>query len=175
MYTYGEQIVVMPIEGKAAKRGANKLAEDQLLTLMQGYVSGDVRVELAGNDKAKVYVDEEEIGRLIGKGGETIREIEKEVGMGLEVLPLPEGQRSGSVRKRKNAEITPTVVRSKKSLILMLPPEFGDTDAEILVDDEPVLNATVSRKGEIRVKRESPQGREIADAYAANKRIRVRL
>jgi ATPase len=176
IYTYGEQVVVMPVEGKAGRetKGANKLAEDQLLQLIQGYTTGDVKVEIVGPNKAKIYVDEDEIGRLIGKGGETIREIEKDVGLSLDVSPLPEGFKKTS-RSRKNTEITPQVVRSKKALILALPPEFGDTDAEILIDDEVVLNATVSRKGEIRVKRESPPGKEIADAYAAHRRIRVRL
>jgi ATPase len=175
IYTYGEQVVVMPIEGKTAeKKGTNKLAEDQLLQVAQGWTTGDVKVEIVGPNKAKVFVDEEEIGGLIGKGGERIRELEKEVGLSLDVLPLPAGFKA-TFRKPKNAEITPQVVRSKKSLILVLPPEFSDTDAEILVDDEPVLNATVSRKGEIRVKRESPPGREIAEAYASHRRIRVRL
>jgi ATPase len=174
IYTYGEQVVVMPIEGKGEKKGTNRLAEDQLLQMAQGWTSGDVKVEIVGPNKAKIYVDEEEIGGLIGKGGERIRELEKEVGLSLDVLPLPAGFKA-TFRKPKNAEVTPQVVRSKKSLILVLPPEFGDTDAEILVDDEPVMNATVSRKGEIRVKRESPPGKEIAEAYAAHRRIRVRL
>ena len=176
IYTYGEQVVVMPVEGKSGReaKGMNKLAEDQLLQLLQGWTSGDIKVEIVGPNKAKVFVDEDEIGRLIGKGGETIREIEKEVGMSLDVSPLPEGFKKTS-RSRKNTEITPQVVRSKKALILALPPEFGDTDAEILVDDEVILNATVSRKGEIRVKRDSPPGKEISEAYAAHRRIRVRL
>lgn len=175
IYTYGEQVVVMPVEGKgAASRGASKLAEDQLLQVAQGWTSGDVKVELVGPNKAKVYVEEDEIGRLIGKGGETIRELEKEVGLSLDVVPLPP-EFKASARKRKNAEVTPQVVRSKKSIILALPPEFGDTDAEILVEDDVVLNATVSKKGEIRVKRESPPGREIAQAYASHRRIRVRV
>lgn len=175
IYTYGEQVVVMPIEAKDRQaRGTSKLAEDQLLQVAQGWTSGDVKVEIIGPNKAKIFVAEEEIGGLIGKGGERIRELEKEVGLSLDVVPLPDDFRAGA-RKRKNAEITPQVVRSKKALILVLPPEFGDTDAEILVDDEPVLNATVSKKGEIRVKRESPPGREIADAHANHRRLRVRL
>lgn len=175
IYTYGEQVVVMPLEGRSAeKRGSMKLAEDQLLQIAKGWTSGDVRVELVGPNKAKIYVDEDEIGRLIGKGGETIRQLEAEAGLSLEVVPLAPEQKT-TARKRKNAEVTPTVVRSKKSIILALPPEFGDTDAEILVEDEPVLMATVSRKGEIRIKRESPAGREIIEAYQKGKRIRVRV
>lgn len=180
IYTYGEQVVVMPIEGKSAeKRGSNKLAEDQLHQLMQGYTSGDLKVEILSANKAKVYVDQEEIGRLIGKGGETIRKIEADVGMSLDIVPLPDDYRrprgGGGVRKKAGAEVTPTVMRSKKGLVLMLPPEFGNTDAEVLVEDEPVLAATVSHKGEIRIKRDSPAGREIADAHAEHRRIRVRL
>ena len=177
IYTYGEQVVVMPVGGARSgeKKGASRLAEDQLLQIVKGWTSGDVRVELLTDNKAKVFVDEEEIGRLIGKGGENIRQLEQEVGMGLDVVPLPAEHRSGAGRKRKNAELSPTVVRSKKNLILALPPEFGNTDAEIYVEDEPVLMATVSRKREIRIKAESPAGRELLEAHKRGQRIRVRL
>ncbi len=175
VYTYGEQVVVMPIEGKREKRGSNKLAEDQLLQLVRGWTSGDVKVEILSDNKARLMVEEDEIGRIIGKGGENIRELEKEVGLSLDVVPLPADQRGSGGRKRKNAELTPSLVRSQKNIILALPPEFADTDAEILVDDEPVLMATVSRKGEIRIKRESPPGRQILEAYQRGKPIRVRL
>jgi ATPase len=176
IYTYGEQVVVMPVSGRSAeKRGANRLAEDQLLQIVKGWTSGDVKVEVLTDNKAKLFVEEEEIGRLIGKGGENIRQLEQEVGLSLDVVPLAPEHRSGAARKRKNAELSPTVVRSKKNLILGLPPEFGDTDAEIYVEDEPVLMATVSRKGEIRIKAESPAGRELLEAHKKGHRIRVRL
>jgi ATPase len=177
IYTYGEQVVVMPIEKSRGteRKGASKLAEDQLLQIVRGWTSGDVKVEMLTDNKAKLYVDPDEIGRLIGKGGETIRELEKEVGLSLDVVPLPDNFKAPPSRRRKNAELTPTVVRSKKSIILALPPEFGDTDAEIFVDDEPVLMATTSRKGEIKIKRESPPGREIAQGYDKGRRIRVRV
>lgn len=174
IYTYGEQVVVMPVEARSGeRRGANKLAEDQLLRIVQGWTAGDVKVELLGPNKARVLVPPDEVGALIGKGGERIRELEKEAGLSLDVAALPEDFKPA--KKQKSAEVTPRIMRSKKDLILVLPPEFGDADAEILVEDEPVMNATVSRKGEIRVKRDSPPGREIADAYTNHRRVRVRL
>lgn len=175
IYTYGEQVVVMPIEKRAARRGASKLAQDQLLQVVRGWVRGDVQVDLVSPDKAKIYVEEDEIGGLIGRGGERIKQLEKEVGLSLDVQPLPEEDRRGGGRKAKNAELTPTVTHSKKTLILSLPPEFANADAEIFVDDEPVLQATVGRKGEIRIKRESPAGREIAGAYRGGRQVRVRV
>jgi len=176
IYTYGEQVVVMPLEGRAAgeKRGSQRLAEDQLLQIVKGWTSGDVRVEILTNNKAKLFVEEDEIGRLIGKGGENIKRLEAEVGMGLDVVALPPEMKTSS-RKRKNADLRPTIVRSKKAIILSLPPEFADTDAEVYVDDEPVLMATVSRKGEIRIKAESPAGREVLQGYQTGRRIKVRL
>lgn len=175
LYTFGEQVVVMPIQAKAEKRGANRLAEDQLLQVARGWTSGDVKVELLNENKAKIFVEQGEIARLIGKGGENIRKLEAEVGLGLEVEALPDDYQQAGLRKRKNAEVTPQIVRSKKTLILHLPPEFGDSDAEVLVDDEPVLQATVSRKGQLRIKRDSPPGREILAAYQKGRPIRVRL
>lgn len=175
LYTYGEQIVVMPVEGRAEKKGSMKLAEDRLEQIVKGWTSGEFQVEMLSPNKARILVEEDEIGRLIGKGGETIRELEAEVGLGLDVVPLPAGSRGGGARQRKGAEVTPTILRSKKEVILHLPPEFGDSDAEVLVDDEPILRATVSKKGEIRLKRDTPGGKQVAAAYAEHRRIRIKV
>jgi ATPase len=175
IYTYGEQVVVMPIEAKGPRRGAQRLAEDQLLHIARRWVDGDVRVEMMGGNRAKVLVDAAEVPRLIGRGGENIRALEKEVGLSLDVGPLPESHRAAPARRAKQAEVTPAVQRAKKNLILSLPPEYGDRDAEIYVDDEPVLLATVGRKGDIRIKADSPAGREILQAHKSGRLIRVRV
>lgn len=174
IYTYGEQVVVMPVTKAEGARGAAKLAQDQLLQIVRRRTAGDVRVEMVSPHKAKVFVQPEEVPRLIGRGGETIRALEQEVGLSLDVAALS-GESRPRRGKGKGAEITPGVVRSKKNLILTLPPEFADLEAEVYVEDEPVLLATTSRKGEIRIKAESPAGGEILDAHRAGKRIHVRL
>jgi ATPase len=174
IYTYGEQVVVMPIQGgDGHATGVNKLAEEQLLHLLRRHVRGDVQVEVVGSQKAKVYVEEWEIPALIGKGGVTIQAIEKEVGLGLDVNPLT--KKKGARRSKQWQEMVPAVHRSKNTIVLVLEPELADREAEVLVDGEPLLVGTVPRKGEIRVKKDSDVGRDILRAHAEGKNLVVRL
>jgi ATPase len=175
IYTYGEQVVVMPIEGKGKKKkGTSQLAEDQLHQVAMGWVSGDVHVEIVDENRAKVFVEEDEIPALIGRGGENIKRLEKEIGLSLDVEPLPQGALKGS-KRTKGVEITPNIVRTKKDLILYVQPEFAGADCEVLVDGRDVFSGTVSQKGELRIRKGSGPGRAVLSAYSKGRSIRVRL
>ncbi|MGQ0536515.1 MAG: PINc/VapC family ATPase [Methanobacteriota archaeon] len=198
IYTYGDQIVVMPTEvgGRNATTGVQRLAKEQLSCKLGEYVTGEFEVEVAG-DQATVYIEDWEVPRLIGKAGRTIQTIERELGVGIDVRPLSELRRAqkaargresrdgdddegegeggdeGAGAAPKGAEVTPEVRRSKKNLVLLLQPSFAGEVVEVLVEGEPVLQATVSRKGEIKIGRSSFQGRSIIDAVATGKRVTV--
>lgn len=176
IYTYGEQVVVMPISGKKGKKkGSNQLAEDQLFQIAKGWVHGDVEVELVDENKAKIYVEESEVPRLIGKGGENIRRLEKEVGLSLDVEGVSGGRFGGPPGKGKGVEITPNVVRTKKEVILYVQPEFANSDCVVAVDGDDVFTGTVSRKGEIRIRKGTNVGKRILSAHAKGRSLRVRL
>jgi ATPase len=176
IYTYGEQVVVMPIEAKGKKKGTSQLAEDQLYQIAKGWVSGDVQVELVGENQAKVFVEADEIPRIIGKGGENIKRLEKEVGLSLDVVELPErALRSGGPKRSRGAEVVPNVVRTKKELLLYVEPEMANADCVVVVEGDDVFTGTISRKGEIRIRKSSAAGKRILDAHASGRSIKVRL
>lgn len=83
MYSFGDQVVVMPIgEKTGAKplwRWAARALEEELGRLIRGRVG----VEVTGDDAAVLYVDEDMMAAVVGRGGSNIRELEEFVGLKL--------------------------------------------------------------------------------------------
>ena len=60
------------------------LAAKQLERELRAYVN-DVKVKIINNNRAEVYLPEDEIAKFIGKEGKNISQIEKKLGFGLTV------------------------------------------------------------------------------------------
>ncbi|MEA3189462.1 MAG: ATPase [Thermoplasmata archaeon] len=89
LYTYGEQVVVMPLDQEMRKDPASQLAERQLSTMLRKYVQGRMEVQVRGN-RATVMVPESEVPGLIGKGGRNVQMLENKLGIGLQIQALPD-------------------------------------------------------------------------------------
>lgn len=162
IYTYGEQVIVMPIRGEE-KNPLKPLAEKQLKYIIEKYVDGKVKVEVSENE-AIVYVEEHNIPHLIGRGGKTISSIEEEAGIKISVKPLVE-----------RAEIIPNIIKRKKDIILRIGKAHAGKEAQIFVDGEIVFVGNVSSQGEIKLKRSSQLGKKIIEAIASNKNLLVKI
>lgn len=162
IYTYGEQVIVMPIRGEE-KNPLKPLAEKQLKYIIEKYVDGKIKVEINENE-AIVYVEEQNIPHLIGRGGKTISSIEKEAGIKISVRPLVE-----------RAEVIPNIIKRKKDLILRIGKAYAGKEAQIVVNGEIVFVGNVSSQGEIKIKRSSQLGKKIIEAIASNMNLVVKI
>ena len=90
IYTYGEQVVVMPLEsaGGGRRSAMNKLAGDQLQHVLRRFVDGPFEVEMSGEGSATLYVPEKNVPMLIGRGGSNVKQLEEAVGVKLDVRPM---------------------------------------------------------------------------------------
>ncbi len=162
IYTYGEQVVVMPIKGEE-KNPLKHLAEKQLRHIITKYVDGDVKVEINGS-VANVYVEEESIPHLIGKGGKTISSIEKEAGIKIHVHPL-----------LREAEVIPNIVKRKKDIVLKIGKAYAKREAKVFIDGEPIFSGSISSQGDIKIRRGSQAAKKIAEAIAEGANVVVRI
>ncbi len=162
IYTYGEQVVVMPIRGEE-RNPLKSLAERQLKYIIEKYVDSDVKVEINGG-VANVYVDESSIPHLIGKGGKTISAVEREAGIKINVQPL-----------LREAEIIPNIVKRKKEIVLKIGKAYAKKDAKVFVNGEIIFSGTVSSQGEIKIKRSNPAAKKIMEAIAEGENLVVRI
>ncbi|WNY28199.1 hypothetical protein MmiEs2_03830 [Methanimicrococcus stummii] len=115
IYTYGEQVVVMPVgPGGAASPAERKPfwadTEAMLAEEVERYTSGPFEVELITDTSAVVKVKSTDKKKIIGRGGDTINRIESHMGLRIDVREMPvsyfgrpnkSGSRNGSGDRRK--------------------------------------------------------------------------
>lgn len=87
IYSYGEETVVIPVEDSEKPKGISKLASKEIEREFKKYTS-KVDVEVLNGNKAIVYVLEHDIPKIIGAKGKTIDEIEKKLGIGIDIREL---------------------------------------------------------------------------------------
>jgi len=162
IYTYGEQVVVMPVK-EVESNPLKKLAERELKHLVEKYIDGEARVEINGST-ANVYVAEEYIPHIIGRQGKTISSIEREAGIKIQVKPL-----------LGEASIVPQIVKRKKEIVLKIGRGYAGRNASIVIDGEEVFSGSISEKGEIRIKRSNALGKKIVKAIAENSKMVVKI
>ena len=156
IYSYGEQVVVMPVgEEREKENPLKRLAEKQLRHIIKSYVDGSVDVKI-NDGTATVYVEEDEIPHLIGKGGKTISKVEAEAGIKINVQPLME------------SAITPNIAKRKKEIVLKVGKKHAGKEASIILNGEVIFSGNVSSQGEIKIKRQSKVAKKIIDAIASN-------
>lgn len=161
IYTYGEQVVVMPVgEMEKEKPGMWNLAARAVQKEMQKYTGGDVDVEVVSDSSATVYMDEEDIPDVIGKGGKNIDLIEKRLGIHLDIRERKKtGKKTGKSRGNSGiSSFVPAVERSKKHVTLTVEGLSGET-VDVYSGEDYLFTATVGRKGDVKI------GKDTEEAY----------
>ena len=165
LYTFGEQIVVMPLEEvRDRPTGMARLAETQVRKALARHVEGPMDLELAGN-KAVVYVEPWAVPQLIGKGGRTVQALEQRLGIHIDVRAR--GNVEGPVRALG-------VKRTGQNVFLQLPPEAASRNYRIEADDAVITEARSSNQAKIRFKSDSHEGRALLAAHKAGAVITCR-
>jgi ATPase len=172
IYTYGEQVVVMPVAPGGEKKPSWRLAEGEVKDLVEHYASGPVDVEMISDSKAIVKVLEYDIPHVIGKGGSIIDEIEDILGIHIDVQPM-EGKEAKKAKGKPGKQYRPIVERTKKHVILNVP-DLATQDVEIYAGDLYLFTATVGRHGDIKVRTDSAIAQSIMDAVDDGEIINVR-
>ncbi|MGB8218140.1 MAG: PINc/VapC family ATPase [Candidatus Methanoperedens sp.] len=160
IYTYGEQVVVMPVTGIEKERpGTWALAVGEIQREIQRYTRGDVNVDVVSDSSATVYVDEEDIAGVIGKGGKNIDQIERKLGIHLDIR---EKEKKKSTRKNEISSFMPTVERSKKYVVLTVKGLSGET-VDVYSGEDYLFTATVGRKGDVKIGKDNDSAYKVME------------
>lgn len=155
IYTYGEQVVVMPVTGVEMERpGTWALAAREIEKELLKYTRGTVDVDVASDSSATVFMDEEDIAGVIGKGGKTIDLIEKKLGLHLDIRERKKEKVKSKGKESDIKNFVPAVERSKKYIILTVQGLSGET-VDVYSSDEYLFTATVGRKGDVKIGKET--------------------
>jgi len=164
LYSYGEETVVVPVSKDTKKTPAREFAEKHVEKEMLKYAS-KVEAEMIDEHKAVVYVPEREIAELIGKKGKRIAEIEKKVGVRIDLRPLKD--------VKKGAEIDYDVRERGNSLLFHI--DKPGTSVDFMIDGQFLFTSTASKKGEIKVSRRSKLGETLLDALDSDRRLTLKV
>jgi ATPase len=161
IYTFGEENVVVPVEGKKSK--IEELASQKILDEIKRF-DPNAEVEILPGEKAIVRVANEVIPRLIGKNGTTISSLEKRLGIHLEVEP-----RIPALGKETNFSLE----EKGNSIDFIFDRRLVGKTACIYVEENFLFSATIGKKGKIKVRKNSDIGKELLRAIVGKKRIKV--
>ncbi len=160
IYTYGEQVVVMPVE----ESEENKLLKYAIESKIKDIVSAYEIVPVSGK-KAIIRVAEDEIPYLIGRKGKRIRQIEEELGISIDVEPL-------KIERKNEMEVR---VDEKAKHYVINAQGLEGKRVDVYIGDKYLLTAEVGRKGVIRVRKDRDAGKALKLALAKGEKVKVRF
>ena len=169
IYTFGEENVIVPIAKRVQKVGIEKLAEDKVKETFKRY-DPRAEVEILSDNRVKVFVDEQYIASIIGKGGSNINEIEKFLKIHVDVV-----QKYSNHSSRMTNDIPFTYSESKTALLLTVSREYTSTLADIYVNDQYVTSAKIGKKGQIKIPKRSDTARNLMNLASSQNDIQIFL
>ncbi len=156
IYTFGEQVVVVPVRKRQKRdvRAVVKHIEEELENVPH-------KIEMEDTGKINLFVPERYVGEVIGKGGGRVKNLERELGVPIDIREL-----NSTTAEPKGVEVTASKIN------LHVGEQLRDREVEVLVDDSPLFVARVSKNGVIQIKANSVQGRALRKAISNGQSIR---
>ncbi|MGQ4833283.1 MAG: PINc/VapC family ATPase [Candidatus Asgardarchaeia archaeon] len=183
IYTFGEEVVVASIkEIGQLKSPALKLAEKYLKEqLSKMYPDVKINVTFTSEYHAILEVQENKIPKIIGKGGKVIDKIEKKFGISLTVKPLKikreaakEKESTELIVEELGAEKIPVQLKTtKNNIILVVPKEIEGEKVVVYADEKPLFSVKVGKKGQIKIRRKTSEGKILSKEINEGKIIYV--
>jgi ATPase len=175
IYTFNRQVVTVPLsEGEASESGVDRLARQEIEREIRSIARGHVDVTVQGQNKAIVYVDDDDISYVIGKGGGRISDVEDRLGIDIDVRTHDEKPESASASPSGGTPegeiVTPEV--TSRHVVVRMDGHVGET-VEVRADGDYLFTATVGRGGDIQVSRGSAIADELEQAIDRKQRITV--
>jgi len=190
MYTYGDEIVVMPVI-KLEKKPVWKLASKEIQKELAHHVRGHVDVEMLTDNKAVIRVPQDEAARVIGKSGKNIEQIEKALGMHIDVrtreespgytasaytasAPSASAPLASATAASDSIAISPKLEETARHMIIWLGDQMAGESVEVSIGGDPAFTATVGRRGDIRMAKSSEMAKHILKRLRRGDQIEVR-
>ncbi|NGM68309.1 Flp pilus assembly complex ATPase component TadA [Natronolimnobius sp. AArcel1] len=187
IYTFNRQVVTVPLTddegGPGNESGVDRIAKQEIEREIRSIARGYVDVELKSQDKAVVYVEENDISSVIGKGGGRITDVENRLGINIDVRTHDENPNYGAGSGTANAGassdgggqaagqmVTPEV--TSRHIVVPVDGNHGET-VEVQAGGDYLFTATVSRGGEIQVSRGSAIAEELEQAIDRKEPVTV--
>ena len=167
IYTYGEENVVVPIsELEQVTQSDNiikKLAESKIKDSIRRF-DPDADINIISDNRVQVKVGKDVIARIIGKGGSTISELERMLGIKIDVEV-----KTPTLGKELDFEVT----EAGSTVNILVDESAIGKKVDVYIEDEFILNSQVGKKASIKTDKRSDNGKKIINALLAGNKLRV--
>jgi len=164
IYTFGEENIVIPVTGEEkTASGVKKLAGERIMQEIRKFDENAV-VEVVNENNVVVRVSNEAIPRIIGREGATVKKLQEQLGVHIDVEP-----KTPSLGKEANYKIE----ESGNSLDFEFDKRLVGKTANFYIEDNFLFSATVGKKCRIKVTKDSEIGKDLVRAIVGRKKLKV--
>lgn len=167
IYTFGEENVVVPIADLNKNIKPNetirKLAESKIRDVVRRFDSY-AEINILSENRVQIKVDKDVVPLIIGRGGSTVSELEKMLGIKIDVE---------AKTPALGNEINFNISEAGSSVTVLIGQEEIGKNVNIYIDDEFIFTSQVGKKSRIKIDKRSENGRRIINAILSNRKIRI--
>ena len=171
IYSYGEENIIIPLKNIENKNDAeknnkiNKLAESKIREVI-GKFDPQAEIKIISSGKIKVMVSKDKIPRIIGRGGSTISEIEKILGVKIDV--------ESKVPSIGN-EIPFRVSESGSRIYLLVDDSHIGRKVNLFLNDELLASNQIGKRSKLKIDKKSEVGRKVLNSIMSNNQDSMKL
>lgn len=165
IYTFGEQVVVMPV-GKEEVKPVWELARREIQYELSGEFNFGFDVQVTSDNMAIVYVADRNVPIILGREGRRIDELERKLGINIDV-------RTFESMDLDKQEIDIDI--SDERVSLSFPTSYQGREVELQADGERIFVGAVSKQGDISLRRGSSAAEKIKRAHKQGKGILAQI
>ena len=156
IYTFGEENIIIPVTNIGSqKSGIEHLAEEKILDQLYRF-DNNPKIEFLSPGRIKVFVSPESIPSLIGKAGKTIQELEKSLGLHIDV------EEHGASIVSSNNSLPYDFSESRTALIFEVDRELIGNMVEFVVNNEFLFSSKIGKRGKIKILKRSSEGKRFS-------------
>ncbi len=167
IYTFGEENVVVPTTDLNKDNRPNatirKLAESKIRDVIRRFDT-NAEINILSENRVQIKVNKEVVPLIIGRGGSTVSELEKMLGIKIDVE---------AKTPALGNEIDFNVSEAGSSVTILIGQEEIGKNVNIYIDDEFVFTSQVGKKSRIKVDKRSENGRKLINAILVGHKIRI--
>jgi ATPase len=167
IYTYGDENIVIPISGITgsiqSQDAIRRLAESKVRDIIRRF-DPKAEISIISKDKVRVKVNKDIAPTIIGRGGSTVNDLEKMLGIRIDVEV-----KTPTIGK----EISFEVSEAGSSVSLLVDSSSVGKKVDVYVQEEFLFHSQIGKKGRIKVDKHSDNGRKLVNAILSNQEIRL--
>ena len=149
------------------KEQINKNSDQKIIDTIRRF-DPNPSVEFLSESSIRVFVSKESIPSIIGRNGSTIKELENELNLHIDV-------EASYNQEVSNHGLPFNFSESRTALLLDVGREYSGTIAEIFVNNEFLISSKINRKGNMKILKRSSDGKLFSNAVSSKNDIEVFL